>query len=326
MMATRRRRDCGAATVIGILACMAVLLALSPVASEDLGLMIPFAPVPREDECRAELERKLPSSTMIDRERYRCKPDFAWLEHRWPLTNEMKRRLAADFGTLLGANQEQLDQIYARLTAGPIPDGRFDVALFGATDAADRHPLPDLLTLLPSDGQVLPQVLARLAPVDVGRRIWRQNIFRKADRLVWTRVADEPALFDALLPILQTTIGFEAIDQGRHAGGAEALANVYCGQSLLDGRRESIVLDYRFVETPPSATSSWVTTLLGERGLQARSEMRWVSAGVYLGRVYFGRFFAFNFLLIGQSGGDAEPGEDCWPMAADSRAAIRSGE
>jgi hypothetical protein len=59
---------------------------------------------------------------------YAGKPDFAGLEHRHPL-------LPADLYKITPQNiarldQEQVDQIYARLSAGPIPDGALDGDLF----------------------------------------------------------------------------------------------------------------------------------------------------------------------------------------------------
>jgi hypothetical protein len=57
-------------------------------------------------------------------ERYETKLDFARLEHRYPLgTAELARLKPENLATL---DQEQIDQIYARLSAGPVPDGPYD--------------------------------------------------------------------------------------------------------------------------------------------------------------------------------------------------------
>jgi hypothetical protein len=58
---------------------------------------------------------------------FRQKMDLAEVEYKYPL-------LPADLSKLTPANlatlsQEQIDQIYARLSAGPIPDGPFDGAI-----------------------------------------------------------------------------------------------------------------------------------------------------------------------------------------------------
>jgi hypothetical protein len=55
---------------------------------------------------------------------YQTKPDFAQLEYKLPLTTEELARITPE--NLAALDQEQIDQIYARLTAGPIPDGAFD--------------------------------------------------------------------------------------------------------------------------------------------------------------------------------------------------------
>jgi len=55
---------------------------------------------------------------------YQTKVDFAQVEYKYPLTTEELSRITPE--NLAGLDQEQIDQIYARLTAGPIPDGAFD--------------------------------------------------------------------------------------------------------------------------------------------------------------------------------------------------------
>ncbi len=59
---------------------------------------------------------------------YASKPDFAQVEHDFPLAPADLAKLTPD--NLKAFDQEQIDQIYARLTAGPIPDGPFDGDLF----------------------------------------------------------------------------------------------------------------------------------------------------------------------------------------------------
>src|SRR5215471_5190610 len=59
---------------------------------------------------------------------YASKPDFAEVEHKYSLTAEQLMTITPE--SLKSLDQEQVDQIYARLTAGPIPDGAFDGDLF----------------------------------------------------------------------------------------------------------------------------------------------------------------------------------------------------
>src|SRR3546814_1071998 len=54
---------------------------------------------------------------------YADKPDFAEVEYRHPLSVDDLQKLTPE--NIKNFDQEQLDQIYARLSAGPIPDGAF---------------------------------------------------------------------------------------------------------------------------------------------------------------------------------------------------------
>ena len=98
-------------------------------------------------------------------------------------------------------------------------------------------------------------------------------------------------------------------------------AKLYCGQSLLDSRRESIIIDYAYTDTvkidgqsPYSDEIDWIAggkTKSGKRGLAVRDEIRMIRPGFYLGRAYMDRVFILNFIL---SSDQAEGGEDtCWP-------------
>ena len=57
---------------------------------------------------------------------------FAWIllefEHDFPLSRADLNKITPDI--LMTLSQEQVDQIYGRLTAGPIPDGLFRGDLF----------------------------------------------------------------------------------------------------------------------------------------------------------------------------------------------------
>jgi len=68
------------------------------------------------------------------------------------------------------------------------------------------------------------------------------------------------------------------------------------GQSLLDGRRESIVIDHGFNDEIAGYQPA-VDSLAGRNGLRIRDEIRLVHPGLYLGRVYLSRVFVFNFTL-----------------------------
>ena len=73
-------------------------------------------------------------------EGYAKKIDFARLEHELPLSPADLMKITPD--NLEAATQEQVDQIYARLTAGPIPDGPYQGQAFFPQEAAAARVLP----------------------------------------------------------------------------------------------------------------------------------------------------------------------------------------
>ncbi len=97
-------------------------------------------------------------------------------------------------------------------------------------------------------------------------------------------------------------------------------ARLYCGQSLLDSRRESVIIDYFYTDEIPGYRER-PDFLAGRRGLQVRDEVRMVRPGFYLGRAYLGKIFLLNFTLynkdVATRDGDAfvktgQVAEDCW--------------
>src|SRR5262245_43955228 len=54
--------------------------------------------------------------------------DFARVEHDKPLTRADRMRLTPE--NVAGFTQEEFDQLYGRITAGPIPDGQYRGDLF----------------------------------------------------------------------------------------------------------------------------------------------------------------------------------------------------
>src|SRR5690606_8959560 len=101
-------------------------------------------------------------------------------------------------------------------------------------------------------------------------------------------------------------------------------AKLYCGQSLLDGRRESIIIDYAYTDDLPGYLEK-LDHLVGREGLRIRDEIRMVRPGFYLGRAYMDRVFVLNFTLYneaiaeGAADGSADAGgqEPCWAGEQD---------
>lgn len=214
--------------------------------------------------------------------------DFARLEHEYPLSIAQRESLTP--GRLAEYSQEQVDQIYGRLTAGPIPDGPYDGDLFfpRGTDGETRL------------GEILGgRLKARLAGLGVrktealGRILWKGKMFYRNERLLRNRVED-------LALLAPLTGGNTAGIQKQSVNGRDTFllfpSRLYCGQSLLDGRRESVIIDYAFTDELPGYRED-PDSLGGRKGLRIRDEIRMVRPGFYLGRAYMNRIFGLNFTL-----------------------------
>lgn len=244
-------------------------------------------------------------------EAYGSKPDFARVEHEYPLTAADLEKLTPE--NLKSFDQEQIDQIYARLTPGPIPDGAFDGGLFFPKGASGDRRLSEIVGGLPG----LAVELKTIKLETLGAALWKGKVFYRDDRLLRNRIEDTTLL----KPLIE---GDLATIPKIKVNGKDAWlmfpARLYCGQSLLDSRRESIIIDYFFTDELPGYRQR-PDFLAGRNGLQVRDEIRMVRPGFYLGRAYIGKVFLLNFTLynkeIAEREGAAflktgEVKEDCW--------------
>lgn len=218
-------------------------------------------------------------------------PDFARVDNEVPLTVRQVEALTPK--ALPDYTQEEVDQIYGRLTAGPIPDGPYDGTLFFPRGSDGDTRLAELLA---------GRLKGRLANLAVrkteflGRTLWKGKVFYREDRLLKNRIED----LSVLAPITGgSTDGIEKITVNGRDQFLLFPARLYCGQSLLDGRRESVIIDYAFTDELPGYREKpdW---LAGRNGLRVRDEIRMVRPGFYLGRAYMNRVFALNFTLYNQ--------------------------
>ena len=248
--------------------------------------------------------------------------DLARIDHEYPLSIAQRESLTPE--RVAGYSQEQVDQIYARLTAGPIPDGPYDGDLFfpRGTDSETRL------------GEILGgRLKARLAGLGVrkteglGRVLWKGKVFYKNDRVLRNRIED----LALLAPLTGGTT--EGI-QKQSVNGRDTFllfpARLYCGQSLLDGRRESVIIDYSFNDELPGYREH-PDALGGRKGLRIRDEIRMVRPGFYLGRAYMNHIFGLNFTLYNAEAAAAgrdefragRTTEDCEPGTQRASAALR---
>jgi hypothetical protein len=245
-------------------------------------------------------------------EQYSDKMDLARLEHELPLTPADLMKITPE--NLKGATQEQVDQIYARLTAGPIPDGAYDGQMFFPKGSSERARLAEIV-----GGGIKGFIVDRKAATleHIGEFIWKGKVFYRNDGVLRNRIQD--------LLILKPIVGpnveqIQKIDVDGKDAWLLFPAKLYCGQSLLDGRRESVIIDYAFTDDLPGYREM-PDVLAGREGLEIRDEIRMVRPGFYLGRAYMKKVFALNFTLYNKAVADKESpafissgsvNEDCW--------------
>ena len=241
---------------------------------------------------------------------YQSKPDFASIEHSFPLTTVELDKITPRYLSTL--DQEQIDQIYSRLTAGPIPDGAFDGNLFFPRGSSGKLRLSEIVGGLPG---LIVQLKGKKLDL-IGETLWKGKVFDRNDRVLRNRIED--------LNLLRTMDLVEAEPQKIDVKGKDAWllfpAKLYCGQSLMDSRRESIIIDYAFTDEIAGYMEK-PDFLAGRRGFKVRDEIRMVRPGFYLGRAYLDRIFILNFTLVNDEIAAKEgptftktgqSQEDCW--------------
>ena len=210
---------------------------------------------------------------------------------------------------LAAMNAEQLDVIYAGLTSGPIPDGFYRGKVVVPPDRGLEVVKPILGI------GVSTAMIKKLA-----EQIWSGKFFNREKRLLQNQINLVGG------SVLQLPIP-------RAVNDANMIfpAKVFCGQSLFDSRRESVIIDYKYGEpdwpadlksSDPAteaqrATLNWVA---GPKGLMIRDEIRMVNPGLYLGRAYLQGVFGLYFILkyAPESGGQdpqalvQQFGDECW--------------
>ena len=244
-------------------------------------------------------------------EGYASKPDLAQLEYEHPLpAEELVKVTPAYLNTL---SQEQLDQLYARLPAGSIPNGAFDGSIVFSKGSSGKLRLAEILGGLKG---LAAQFKGKKLEI-IGETLWKGKVFYRDEKVLRNRIED--------LAILRPIIGAGEIPKISVDGRDAWLlfpAKLYCGQSLLDSRRESIIIDYAFTDDLPGYREK-PDSLAGRNGLKVRDEIRMIRPGLYLGRAYLDRAFGLNFILENKSlakAGEADflagkTAQECWPGA-----------
>jgi len=242
---------------------------------------------------------------------YQSKMDLAQVDYKYPIAPAELAKITPDY--LATLEQEQLDQLYARLAAGPIPDGAFDGRILLPRGSSGKFRLSEIVGGFAGTALHLKGLVVE----DIGETLWRGKVFFREERVLRNRIED--------LTLLKKAGLVEGDPKKMSYGGKETWllfpAKLYCGQSLLDARRESIIIDYFFTDEIPGYQEN-PDYLAGRRGLKVRDEIRMIRPGLYLGRAYLDKGFALNFTLYDKATDDraredfvktGKVQEDCWP-------------
>ena len=239
---------------------------------------------------------------------YASKPDFAQVEYEYPIPLKELTKVTPQY--LASLDQEQLDQLYARLGSGPIPDGPFDGEIVFPRGSSGKLRAAEIIGGLKGLGVNFKGRMLETA----GEALWKGKVFYRDQKILRNRIQD--------LAVLRPIIGpgdIPKIDVDGKDAWLLFPAKLYCGQSLIDSRRESIIIDYAFSDDLPGYRER-PDFLAGRRGLRVRDEIRMVRPGLYLGRAYMDHAFILDFVLynkkLDQAGrAEFETGQvkdECW--------------
>jgi hypothetical protein len=218
------------------------------------------------------------------------------------------------------------------LPAGPIPDGVYLGGAFFPQGEDEYSRIGEVVGGIMGRGvTAISDRIERIATY-----VWKGKAFDRDDMVLRNLIEDRTtleALIDDDEEIETIEIprkGFLSFFMPTRTVWLLFPAKLHCGQSLLDGRRESIIIDYAYNDDLAEVFREEPDHWVNRKGLRIRDEIRMVRPGFYLGRAYVNRAFILNFTLLNEdvvaaqeatflAGGDV--GADCWPDAEQISAA-----
>jgi hypothetical protein len=241
---------------------------------------------------------------------YQTLPDLAKVERRSPLSPAERNKITV--AQLKGYSQEQLDQIYARIPSGYIPMGDFrgTVLVKHALIHDEASKVLETITSKGFLGLFATLVTSRLCKDKdtlecMGEMLWKGKRFYQRNQFGEVQLRNALDWTAQMLPLLDKN-GLGALkgpisrapreDFGGQSKFMSFPAGVYCGLSLYDTRRESIIIDYAYGDDFKPFTPEF-DGLVGRNGSWVRDEIRMIRPGLYLGRAYVDRVFLVNFVL-----------------------------
>jgi hypothetical protein len=183
--------------------------------------------------------------------------------------------------------EEDLDKIYGRLSSGPMPKGFFRGTVITPIDSGSNT----FVGLgIPYDPEMLQ---------NFGSMLWKGKYFDSKTKFLKNfidcKTLPLPVRGAGIVPGLSTC---NDSGEGINKKNLKFPAKVFCGQSLLDGRRESIIIDYAYGDDIDRQLWQILTDPIpGRKGLSVRDEIRMVRPGFYLGRAYLKGSFLLWFTL-----------------------------
>ncbi len=203
---------------------------------------------------------------------------------------------------ILALNQEEVDQLYARLTAGPIPDGPYLGDLFFSRGDSLRPRLEEILGGLRGP---------RRRREDRDGRSRRPRALEGQD--VLPRQARAPELRRGLQRALQPDRRSRRAGKDHRPARGLAQAHPAHHRRLAALPRQAPLRPEpaSTAAASPSSSTTPTTTrlpgyqenpdaLVGRNGLRIRDEIRMIRPGFYLGRAYANKVFLLNFILVNE--------------------------
>lgn len=247
------------------------------------------------------------------------KVDFARLEHEKPLDRDFLARVTAE--DILSLDQELADQLYARLTAGSIPDGVYQ----GTAKIMDGSGLKNIVKVFTQEQSG--GFLSRLNPFTSDRitqalgtlanTLWSGKHFYRGEKIIRNVIPENDTAARALEFLVKgfsaRSLKSEPVTIGGKSVKAWELfpAKIYCGQSLIDSRRESVIIDYAYGDRIAGYNEP-IDFLATREGFYIRDEIRMVRPGLYLGKAYLNRMTFLTFVLQNSDVTDKTGAQECW--------------
>lgn len=230
------------------------------------------------------------------------------IEQKYPLTAACRAELTPE--SVAQLEQWQVDQLYARLDGQAIPNGPWQGRFFFA-EGSDVKEIGQAFKGLPTRvlDRIVDYKLEQLT--QVGEALWKGKVFYK-DEGVLRNMIDYERIVEKIFKVDPAEVRMETIN-----GREVALlfpAKLYCGASLNDSRRDSVIIDYAESETIEGYIPN-VDFLAAKDGLNIRDEIRFVRPGFYLGLAYYlDEKLLLTFTLYNEAAASADvtPAAECW--------------